>query len=105
MLKLGSVLVLALICGAAEGIQVSAADRAKRVKVFILAGQSNMEGQGIIAVDPNRNASNASKDSLEYLVKEPSTVARFAHLVDKNGKWVVRDEMCRSVCVKRRLNR
>lgn len=60
------------------------------VKVFILAGQSNMEGQGIIAADPKRNG---GKGSLEYLVKEPGTSARFGHLVGKDGKWVVRDDV------------
>ena len=62
----------------------------KPVKVFILAGQSNMEGQGIIAADPKRNG---GKGSLEYLVKEPGTAARFGHLVDKDGKWIVRDDV------------
>ena len=60
------------------------------VKVFILAGQSNMEGQGIIAADLKRNG---GKGSLEYLVKDPGTAARFAHLGDKDGKWVVRDDV------------
>ncbi|MCX7418484.1 MAG: hypothetical protein NT013_02965 [Planctomycetia bacterium] len=62
----------------------------KPVKVFILAGQSNMEGQGIIAADPKRNG---GKGSLEYLVKDPGTAARFGHLVGKDGKWGVRDDV------------
>ena len=73
-----------------DEIEVRASEPPKPVKVFILAGQSNMEGQGIIAADPNRNG---GKGSLEYLVREPSTAARFAHLVDKDGKWVVRDDV------------
>jgi len=86
-------LFFAVLCLSAVGIQVSAAETAKPtkpVKVFILAGQSNMEGQGIIAADPKRNG---GKGSLEYLVKEPSTAARFAHLVAKDGKWTVRDDV------------
>ena len=62
----------------------------KPVKVFILAGQSNMEGQGVIAADAQRNG---GKGSLEFLVKQPRTAAQFAHLVDKSGKWVVRDDV------------
>ena len=73
-----------------DEIEVRASEPPKPVKVFILAGQSNMEGQGIIAADPNRNG---GKGSLEYLVREPSTAARFAHLVDTNGKWIVRDDV------------
>ena len=60
------------------------------VKVFILAGQSNMEGQGAIQADPKKNE---GKGSLEYLVKTPATADRFKHLVDKDGKWVVRDDV------------
>lgn len=63
---------------------------AKQLKVFILAGQSNMQGQGFIAADPKRNE---GKGSLEYLVKEPATAARFKHLVDAQGKWIVRDDV------------
>ncbi|MFO1042278.1 MAG: sialate O-acetylesterase [Planctomycetaceae bacterium] len=63
---------------------------AKPVKVFILAGQSNMEGQGFIAADPKRNG---GKGSLEFLVKDPATSKRFAHLVDSSGQWRTRDDV------------
>lgn len=36
------------------------------LRVFVLAGQSNMEGQGAIASKPDRNG---GKGSLEYLAK------------------------------------
>jgi alpha-galactosidase len=68
----------------------NAADAPKRLRVFILAGQSNMEGQGMIAADPKRNE---GKGSLEYLVKNSSTADRFKYLVDKDGKWIVRDDV------------
>jgi len=60
------------------------------VKVFVLAGQSNMEGQGVIKLDPKKNE---GKGSLEYLVRTPATADRFKHLVDKDGKWIVRDDV------------
>lgn len=60
------------------------------VKVFILAGQSNMEGQGFIAADPKRNG---GKGSLEFLVKDEATAKRFAHLVDETGQWRTRDDV------------
>jgi Carbohydrate esterase, sialic acid-specific acetylesterase len=66
------------------------AEAPKPVKVFILAGQSNMEGHGVVATDPKRND---GKGSLEYLVKEPATAPRFKHLVARDGKWVVRDDV------------
>ena len=55
-----------------------------------VAGQSNMEGQGKIVSEPK---SNRGKGSLQYLVKDPTTAARFKHLVDKDGKWIVRDDV------------
>jgi len=60
------------------------------VKVFILAGQSNMEGAGAIRGNLERNQ---GKGGLEYLVKDPKTADRFAHLVDENGDWVERDDV------------
>ena len=62
----------------------------KPVKVFVLAGQSNMEGQGLIKADPKRND---GKGSLEYLTKDPATADRFKHLLGKNGEWAVRDDV------------
>lgn len=60
------------------------------IQVFILAGQSNMEGHGIVPLDPKRNE---GKGSLEYVVKDPATKDRYRHLVDENGQWVVREDV------------
>jgi len=60
------------------------------VKVFILAGQSNMEGHGKVEGDPNRNG---GVGSLTYLVKQPETAARYKHIVRPGGGWVVRDDV------------
>jgi hypothetical protein len=60
------------------------------VKIFILAGQSNMEGQGFIAADEKRNE---GRGSLEFLTKDPGTAARFRHLVGADGQWVERDDV------------
>ena len=62
----------------------------KPVKVFILAGQSNMEGQGFIAADPKRNE---GKGSLEYIAKDKATADKFKHLLGRDGKWRVRDDV------------
>jgi alpha-galactosidase len=62
----------------------------KPVRVFILAGQSNMEGAGQIKADQKRNG---GKGSLEFLVKEAATAQRFATLVDSAGQWRVRDDV------------
>ena len=62
----------------------------KPLKVFILAGQSNMEGHGFVGADPARNA---GKGSLEHLAKDPATAPRYKHLVDNKGTWRTRDDV------------
>ena len=52
---------------------------AGQVKVFILAGQSNMEGK-------------AQNTLLEYQAEAPGTREHFRHL-RKDGKWVVREDV------------
>lgn len=71
-------------------IPTPAAADEKPVKVFILAGQSNMEGHGFVQADPKRNG---GKGSLEYAAKQPATAAKFKHLLDQDGAWVVRDDV------------
>jgi alpha-galactosidase len=51
----------------------------KPVKVFILAGQSNMEGKAVNSL-------------LESQAKDPKTKELFAHL-RKNDEWIVRDDV------------
>jgi len=50
------------------------------VQVFILAGQSNMQGQ-------------ASLRTLEYLVYNEATAPEFEHLKDRDGRWVERRDV------------
>jgi hypothetical protein len=56
-------------------------------KVFILAGQSNMEGHGVIKGKPGQ------KGTLETLTGDPATAARYRHLLDAEGEWIVRDDV------------
>lgn len=49
------------------------------VKVFILSGQSNMEGK-------------AAAHTLDAVINDPKTRAQFEHL-KPNGKWLVRDDV------------
>lgn len=83
------VLVAAVAVAAVRPADAAQAEKSP-VKVFILAGQSNMEGAGAIKADPKRNG---GRGSLEFLVKDAGTAKQFAHTVDKDGKWVVRDDV------------
>lgn len=51
----------------------------KPVKVFILAGQSNMQGKAKVAL-------------LDYQAQQPATHALFKHL-KKDGKWIEREDV------------
>lgn len=86
-----AVMFAALLLAPRLALRAADAPRStKPVKVFVLAGQSNMEGQGVIAAEAKRND---GKGSLEFLVKNPATAGRFAHLIDESGKWRVRDDV------------
>ncbi len=76
--------------GSSRTRQPQKTDKKPPLKVFILAGQSNMQGHGFIKAEPRRNG---GKGSLEYLVKNPKTAQRFKHLVDSDGNWVKRNDV------------
>lgn len=70
--------VLAAPAARAADAPAKAEGSKKPVKIFILAGQSNMQGKG-------------SLDHLSQLVKDEP--AKYGHLKDKEGKWVERDDV------------
>lgn len=62
----------------------------KPIQVFILAGQSNMEGHGAITANPEQNE---GKGSLEYLVNDKATAEQYSHTINADGSWVKRDDV------------
>lgn len=60
------------------------------VRVFILAGQSNMQGHGIVPSEAKRNE---GRGSLEWLATQADTAPRFKHLVSADGSWRTRDDV------------
>jgi len=70
------------------------AEPAKPIKVFILAGQSNMEGQAV--VDLEGKDYNDGKGTLNFLRRDPEKGKLIQHLSNPDGTWVVRDDVwCR----------
>ena len=61
------------------------------LKVFVLAGQSNMQGSGAIKANPR--SKNGGMGSLEYIVEAPATAEHYRHLIDKDGNWVERKDV------------
>jgi hypothetical protein len=62
------------------------------VKVFLLAGQSNMEGQGVVSMDDPRNY-NGGKGNLVWSMKNSASAPLMKHLKNEKGEWVVRDDV------------
>ncbi len=83
--KKSAILIIVALVLTPQSALLAADANKKPVKVFILAGQSNMEGHGVI--------NGKQKGTLETLAKDPNSAARYKHLVDKDGKWIVRDDV------------
>ena len=93
---LGLFFVIGVIfCGIIRGQEGdSATDGEKRdvVKVFLLAGQSNMQGHGIVDLD-DAEKFNGGKGTLKSLLADKSKRRLLAHTHDSNGNWVTRDDV------------
>ena len=60
------------------------------VRVFILAGQSNMVGAGQVKADPERHG---GQGSLEWLVDSSPERKRYEHLRNEDGSWAAREDV------------
>jgi hypothetical protein len=63
----------------------------KPIKVFILAGQSNMEGQAVADLDGKNY--NEGRGTLLSLLNDPAKAKLVQHLRQPDGKWTVRDDV------------
>ena len=63
-----------------------------KVQVYILAGQSNMQGQGVVDLD-HPEYYNGGNGILNNVMKNPEMASRYAHIKDKQGNYVVRDDV------------
>jgi hypothetical protein len=68
-----------------------AAEPVRKLKVFILAGQSNMQGQGVADL-AGRNY-NEGKGTLVDVMSKPEAGKRYAHLKQPDGSWTVRNDV------------
>ncbi len=79
--------VTALLCS----IVAQPASAAGPLRVFILAGQSNMQGQAV--VDLEGKDYNDGKGTLVSLLRDPAKSATYKHLRNDKGQWTVRDDV------------
>lgn len=68
-----------------------AAQEKPPLRVFLLAGQSNMEGHGVVDLDDPRDY-NGGRGNLAQFVADPKHAADWAHL-RASGGWAVRDDV------------
>jgi hypothetical protein len=62
------------------------------VKVFLLAGQSNMEGQGVVDLDHPEHY-NGGRGILARVLDDPGSAREFGHWRAADGTWVERDDV------------
>ena len=62
------------------------------LQIFILAGQSNMEGQGVVDLDHPKYY-NGGRGTLAKVMADPAHAERFSHVTTSEGAWVVRDDV------------
>jgi len=67
----------------------------KPLRVYILAGQSNMQGQGVVDLDHPKYY-NGGQGILARVMVEERNLEQFKHIKDAEGNWVVRNDVwCR----------
>lgn len=62
------------------------------LRVFLLAGQSNMQGQGVVDFD-HPEYYNGGRGILKNVIKKTKHAHIYKHIVDDRGDWVVRDDV------------
>ena len=62
------------------------------IKVFLLAGQSNMQGQGVVSMDHPRDY-NSGQGNLVWSMTHSASKRLMRHLRDESDAWVVRDDV------------
>ena len=85
-----AVVALGLI-GTGTACAQPAAGATKPIKVFILAGQSNMEGQAVADLDGKDY--NNGRGTLASLFDDPAKANRVKHLKNAQGEWAVRQDV------------
>jgi len=71
----------------------------KTIQVFILAGQSNMQGQGVVDMDHAQHY-NGGKGNLVWSMQHSASKDRMKHLRGADGSWAERKDVVISYKVK-----
>jgi alpha-galactosidase len=63
------------------------------LKVFVMAGQSNMEGKGRVTPTQENIDENGGMGTLDYLIDDPTQAPLYDHFKASDGSWIVRDDV------------
>ena len=85
-------IALSLLAASKALLAQTAAKQPPTVSVYLLAGQSNMEGQAVVDLDHEQHY-NGGRGNLEEVLSREVEGERFAHLRDKEGAWTTRDDV------------
>ena len=98
-----SVTMMLILVLALAGCVTMGGSKAKTVKVFILAGQSNMVGHGKVEMGRNPKWTKNSKGipreikggigGLRSLATDPETNKTYGKFLGADGKWIERDDV------------
>ena len=92
----GILVAMSLAAGAVMAQQAGAGKQRENpkgpIKVFILAGQSNMEGQGVVSMDGEKDY-NGGKGNLVWSMMNSKSAEKMKCLKNDKGEWVVRDDV------------
>ena len=89
---MASFLACAVFAGWARCQQLVNAKADPTLRVFLLAGQSNMEGQAVVDLDHEQHY-NGGRGTLQRVMANAMDQKRYAHLKDKHGKWTRRSDV------------
>lgn len=82
----------ALVVALVTAIAALRAQEKPVLRVFLLAGQSNMEGQGVVDLDDPRDY-NGGKGTLAHFLAQPANAKEWSDVRAKDGGFAVRDDV------------
>lgn len=86
-------LILSLLFLAAPiSAQEKDAMAAPTIKVFLLAGQSNMEGHAVADLDHAEHY-NGGRGTLHSVLEDETVAKTYGHWLDREGDWSIRDDV------------
>ena len=89
-LQINPSIIAVFLCMIVIGVTSGSTRAEGPIRVFVLAGQSNMVGAGSVRADPGRHD---GEGSLEWLVDSSPQQAKYASLRDDDGSWRERQDV------------